>query len=81
MTQPVYAYRTYIRATLDDIALANRLAPELLGRSLDELPPQTRRFLELVVDAERTLEGAWLCGGEDGHVVRLAVDGGEVARL
>ena len=35
----------YIRATLDDIALANRLAPELLGRSLDELPPQTRRLL------------------------------------
>jgi hypothetical protein len=35
----------YIRATLDDIALANRLAPELLGRSLDELPPQSRRLL------------------------------------
>lgn len=35
----------YIRATLDDIALANRLAPELLGRSLDELPPQTRNLL------------------------------------
>ena len=38
----------FIRATLDDIALANRLAPELLGRSLDELPPQTRRLLEAV---------------------------------
>jgi len=38
----------FIRATLDDIALANRLAPELLGRSLDELPPQTRRLLEIV---------------------------------
>jgi DNA primase catalytic core len=35
----------YVRVTLDDIALANRLAPELLGRSLDELPPQTRRLL------------------------------------
>ena len=35
----------FIRVTLDDIALANRLAPELLGRSLDELPPQTRRLL------------------------------------
>ena len=31
--------------TLDDIALANRLAHEVLGRSLDELPPQTRRLL------------------------------------
>jgi hypothetical protein len=35
----------YIEATLDDIALANRLAHEVLGRSLDELPPQTRRVL------------------------------------
>ena len=38
----------FIRVTLDDIALANRLAPELLGRSLDELPPQTRRVYEAV---------------------------------
>ena len=35
----------FVRVTLEDIALANRLAPELLGRSLDELPPQTRRLL------------------------------------
>ncbi len=34
--------------TLDDIAVANRLAAEVLGRTLDELPPQSRRFLELV---------------------------------
>ena len=33
----------YIEATIGDIALANRLAHEVLGRSLDELPPQTRR--------------------------------------
>jgi len=38
----------FIRVTLDDIALTNRLAPELLGRTLDELPPQTRRLLEAV---------------------------------
>ena len=38
----------FIRVTLDDIALANRLAPELLGRTLDELPPQTRRLLEAI---------------------------------
>jgi DNA primase len=36
----------YVAVTLDDIALANELAPEVLGRSLDELPPQTRRLLE-----------------------------------
>jgi DNA primase catalytic core len=35
----------YIEVTLDDIAAANRLAHEVLGRSLDELPPQTRRVL------------------------------------
>jgi DNA primase len=35
----------YIEATLADIALANRIAHEVLGVSLDELPPQTRRVL------------------------------------
>jgi DNA primase len=38
----------YIEVTLDDIELANRLAHEVLGRSLDELPPQTRRVLALI---------------------------------
>ena len=38
----------YIEVTLEDIALANRLAHEVLGRSLDELPPQTRRVLGLI---------------------------------
>jgi len=38
----------YVEATLADIALANDLAHEVLGRSLDELPPQTRRLLALV---------------------------------
>jgi len=40
----------YVEVTLDDIALANRLAHEVLGRTLDELPPQTRRLLGLVGD-------------------------------
>ena len=35
----------FIEVTLDDLALANQLVPEVLGRSLDELPPQTRRLL------------------------------------
>ena len=38
----------YIEATVEDIATANRLAHEVLGRSLDELSPQTRRFLLLL---------------------------------
>ena len=32
----------------EDVELANRLAHEVLGRTLDELPPQTRRLLELL---------------------------------
>jgi DNA primase len=39
----------YVEATLEDVALANRLAHEVLGRTLDELPPQTRKLLALVV--------------------------------
>ena len=35
----------YIEVTLDDISLANRLASQVMGRSLEDLPPQTRRFL------------------------------------
>lgn len=38
----------YIEVTPDDIAVANTLADEVLGRSLDELPPQTRRLLTLI---------------------------------
>lgn len=38
----------YIEATLADIAQANAIAHEVLGRSLDELPPQTRRVLAAV---------------------------------
>jgi hypothetical protein len=40
----------YIEVTLDDIALANRLAHDVLGRSTDELPPQTRRLLVAIDD-------------------------------
>lgn len=36
----------YVETTAADIALANRLAHEVLGRSLDELPPGTRRLLD-----------------------------------
>jgi hypothetical protein len=38
----------YLEVELGDVELANRLAGEVLGRSLDELPPQTRRLLELL---------------------------------
>jgi DNA primase catalytic core len=38
----------YIEVTKEDISTANRLAHEVLGRALDELPPQTRRLLLLL---------------------------------
>jgi DNA primase len=38
----------YVEATIADIELANRIAHDVLGRSLDELPPQTRRLLTLI---------------------------------
>lgn len=40
----------YIEATWEDITQANVLAHEVLGRSLDELPPQTRRVLAGVAE-------------------------------
>ena len=39
---------SYIEATREDIATADRLMEELMRRSLDELPPQTRRLLGLM---------------------------------
>jgi hypothetical protein len=42
------AAREVVEAALEDIELANALASEVLGRTLDELPPQSQRLLELV---------------------------------
>jgi DNA primase catalytic core len=50
----------YVEVTLEDIARANAIAHEVLGRSLDELPPQTRRLLGLLdrfVTAESERQG------------------------
>ncbi|PHM33089.1 DNA primase [Xenorhabdus mauleonii] len=38
----------YIEVIQDDIVLANQLAHEVLGRTLDEMPPQTRKLLLLI---------------------------------
>jgi hypothetical protein len=43
----------YIEVTAEDISQANAIAHEVLGRSLDELPPQTRRLLASVVEHVR----------------------------
>ena len=50
----------YVEVTRGDIALANRLAHAVLGRSLDELPPQTRRVLGALdawVSEQGTIQG------------------------
>jgi len=44
----------YVEATAADVAIANRLAREVLGRTLDELPPQTRKLLVLLDRHVRT---------------------------
>jgi hypothetical protein len=43
----------YIESTLNDIETAAELIKQVLGRSLDELPPQTRRLLLLIDDMVR----------------------------
>lgn len=44
----------YVEVSLADIELANALAHEVLGRTLDELPPQTRKLLALITDMVKT---------------------------
>jgi hypothetical protein len=60
---------TFIEVTPADIALANRLAHEVLGRSLDELSPQTRRLLAALHDL--VVERAQAAGVEQ-HDVRFS---------
>ncbi len=48
-------FMEYIEVTPADVAIANRLTHEVLGRSLDELAPQTRRLL-VMLDAHTTEE-------------------------
>jgi DNA primase len=55
----------YIEVTPADISTANRLAHDVLGRTLDELPPQTRKLLT-------TLHG-WV----KGEAERLAMKPGD----
>ena len=45
---------SYIEVEKQDIAIANKLAHEILGRSLDELPPQTRKLLNQIYEMVRS---------------------------
>lgn len=62
------AGREHVVATLDDIARANELAHDVLGRGLDDMPPQTRRLLGLVQQMQR--ERAKKTKGSDGGLWR-----------
>ncbi|MEW6585360.1 MAG: DNA primase, partial [Nitrospirota bacterium] len=44
----------YIEVTLDDIEKANRLAGEILGRTLDELSPPSRLLLKMIREMVET---------------------------
>jgi len=51
----------YIEVEKSDIELANRLAHEVLGRTLDEMPPQTRKLLILLQEMVNDLSGVQHC--------------------
>ncbi|MDP9075666.1 MAG: DNA primase, partial [Actinomycetota bacterium] len=59
----------YIEATVADVTLANRLAHEVLGRSLDVLPPGTRRLLDVL---DGTVAARAAAEGVDRDQVRFA---------
>jgi len=66
----------YIEVTPEDIAVADELARAVLGRSLDDLPPQTRRLWEALrafVAAEAARQGIAV---ERVRVTRRAVQAG-----
>jgi len=53
----VIAGREHVVATLEDIARANELAHEVLGRGLDDMPPQARRLLGLIQQMQKDRAG------------------------
>ena len=58
----------YINVEPSDIAIANGIAGEVLGRSLDELAPQTRRLLMLL---KQHVEGEAKTTGVSRHAFRF----------
>jgi len=55
----------YIEVTEGDIKLANQLVRQVMGRTLDELPPQTRRLLNRVYDYVQTESQSRQCAPND----------------
>ncbi|NRA61889.1 MAG: toprim domain-containing protein [Psychrobium sp.] len=63
----------YIEATLDDIAVANALASDVLGRTLDELPPQTRTLLGLIYQLVQQISQQQQISPNDCHFSRRQI--------
>lgn len=55
----------FIEVTVGDIASANRIAHEVLGRSLDDLPPQTRKLLVMLKEMANQMAEAKECDPGD----------------
>jgi len=51
--------REALKTSLEDIKIANELAPEVLGRSLDELPPQTRKLWGIIKSIAQESSDDW----------------------
>ncbi len=45
----------YVEVTKQDVVIANEIASEVLSRSLDELPPQSRKLLQLIQENVKSL--------------------------
>lgn len=59
----------YVEVAHEDIQLANDLAHRVLGQSLDELPPQTRRLLHLI---DAMVQGQMAASGVKRSEVRFS---------
>ncbi|MCH2074749.1 MAG: toprim domain-containing protein [Puniceicoccaceae bacterium] len=49
---------SYIEVNLQDIEIANKITQEVIGRSLEELSPQGKRFLKLLIEMVENLSKA-----------------------
>jgi hypothetical protein len=63
----------YIEVTREDIRVANRLAAAVLGRSLDDLPPQARKLLALLTSMVQAIATRERLNVREVHFTRRTV--------
>lgn len=63
----------YVEVTLEDIALANELAEEILGKAMDELAPPVRGMFEAITKACRQKADAEKIKPEDVQLTRREI--------